>query len=140
MSDLGGAGWVAGALGLLTAVVHLYRARADAKAKEIEKELGAFGMVQEQIRSLKSENDFQHVEMQRLRATATQASVERAELAVRLETAQRDAEQLGRVEQQLEDERRRSESFARELADLKRAAASLGHATVTPLRPPKEKP
>lgn len=138
MSDLGGAGWVAGAIGLLTAVVHLYRTRAVNEGKRLEKEMDAFGMVQEQIRTLKAENDFQAVQMDQLRAAETRAQIERAELALKLTIAQKDAAELARVEQELEDEKRRSEAFARELAEMKRAAASLGSATVTPLRPPKK--
>lgn len=137
MSDVPGAGWVGGALGLLTAIVYLFRSRADARAKEIEKDAAHLKYMQDQLDQHRFRADAQAVQLAQLQREAVQAEVQRAELAIKLEVAREDVAELARVEQELDAQRRQNAALARELAEVKRAAASAGGATITPLRPPK---
>jgi septal ring factor EnvC (AmiA/AmiB activator) len=137
MSDLGGAGWVGGALTLLTAVVGLYARRAANEGRRIEREAQHLKAIHDELDKQRFRSDAQAVQLAQLQREAVQAEVQRAELAIRLEVAREDAAELARVEQELDAQRRQNAALARELAEVKRAAASAGGATITPLRPPK---
>lgn len=110
-----GTGWVVGAIGLLTAVVQLYRTRADNEGKRLEREAKHLLYMQDQVDRLRTLDDARALEIARLRRGVEECEQERG------------------------DEQRRSEVLARELAELKRDIAA-GSARVTPLHLKKIEP
>lgn len=150
-------GMVGGALTLLGTVAYIFKRRADNEAHRIEIEAKHAQASLDRLARLEAGELMSEKKLEDLRTRATNAEASRERLEWELSMARAQTSDLradltntssrltttssrvAELEREYRAEQARAEALAEELRELKRALASTGSPSVTPLRPPAPK-